>query len=136
MIDYINVLPQHKGVAILINKDYKPHFNDLELFEITRGIWPKGMKTISGDLKYAYATFNGKVVEVYEIYCWVPAGSQEYFTRSLDRSRLATCKWEFVGKKANKDVRELYVGKYINKIRSFGNTFIPVGVKQIIKNHD
>ena len=136
MIDYIDVLPQHKGVAILINKDYKPHFTDLELFEITRGIWPKGMKTISGDSKYAYATFNGKVVEVYEIYCWVPAGSQEYFTRSLDPSRLATCKWEFVGKKANKDVRELYVGKYINKIRSFGNSFIPVGVKQLIKNHD
>ena len=136
MIDYIDVLPQHKGVAILINKDYKPHFNALELFEITRGIWPKGMKTISGDSKYAYATFNGKVVEVYEIYCWVPAGSQEYFTRSLDPLRLATCKWEFVGKKANKDVRELYVGKYINKIRSFGNTFIPVGVKQLIKNHD
>ena len=58
MIDYIDVLPQHNGVAILINKDYKPHFTDLELFEITRGIWPKGMKTISGDSEFGYSKFS------------------------------------------------------------------------------
>ena len=127
MENLIDVQSKHKGVAILINKDFKEHFSDLELFEITRGIWPKSMKTIAADAKYAYATFNGKVKEVYEIYCWVPAGSQQYFTRGLDLKRLETCGWEFVGRKANKEVRELYVGKYIKKNRSFGNTFIPVG---------
>ncbi len=127
MNNYINVLAQHKGVAILLNQDYKPHFTDLQLFEITRGIWRKAMKTISGESKYAYATFKGKVLEVYEIHCWVPAGSQEYFTRSLNPNRLASCNWEFVGRKASKEVRELYVGKYIKKVRSFGNPFVPVG---------
>jgi len=123
----IDVKEKHRGVAILINKDFKEHFSDLELFEITRGIWPKSMKTIAAEAKYAYATFNGQVKEVYEIYCWVPAGSQQYFTRDLDPKRLKTCGWEFVGRKAKKELRELYVGKYIKKDRSFGNTFIPVG---------
>ena len=40
--------------------------------------------TVSGDSKYAYATFKRVVKEVYEIHSWVPAGTQEYFTRELD----------------------------------------------------
>ena len=123
----IDVQEKHQGVAILINQDFKEHFSDLELFEITRGIWPKKMKTMVAEAKYAYATCNGQVKEVYEIYCWVPAGSQQYFTRDLDPKRLKTCGWEFVGRKANKELRDLYVGKYIKKDRSFGDTFVPVG---------
>jgi len=36
--------------------------------------------------------------EVYEINSWVPAGTQEYFTRELDLERLSNFKWEFVGR--------------------------------------
>ena len=39
----VKVAPEHKGVAILINRDYKPTFGDLETFEYTRGIWSKKM---------------------------------------------------------------------------------------------
>jgi len=60
------------------------------------------MKTISGDAKYAYATFKGVVKEVYEIHSWVPAGTQEYFTRNLDPERLVKARWEFVGKKSTR----------------------------------
>ena len=80
-----------------------------------------------GDSKYAYATFKGVVKEVYEIHSWVPAGTQEYFTRELDPERLPTCKWEFVGRKAPEEIRKLYVGKIIKKERSYGSSFIPVG---------
>ena len=85
------------------------------------------MVAISGEAKYAYATFNGVVKEVYEIHSWVPAGTQEYFTRSLDLERLKTAKWEFVGRKAPNELRELYIGKIIERKRSFGDPFIKVG---------
>jgi|TARA_B110000503_G_scaffold125928_1_gene193992 hypothetical protein len=123
----IRVAPEHKGVSILINRDYRPTFGDLEIFEITRGIWTKKMVTISQDAKYAYATFKGVVKEVYEIHSWVPAGTQEYFTRSLDTMRLEKARWEFVGRKASQELRDLYVGKIIERKRSYGDPFIKVG---------
>ena len=57
----VKVKKEHRGVSILINRDYKPTFGDIELFEITRGIWSKKMVTISRDALYAYATFKGVV---------------------------------------------------------------------------
>ena len=85
------------------------------------------MVTISGDAKYAYATFKGVVKEVYEIHTWVPAGTQEYFTRTLDPDRIKKARWEFVGRKAPKELRELYNGKIIERKRSYGDPFIRVG---------
>ena len=125
----IKVHYDHRGIAILINKHYKPTFGDLETFEITRGIWSKRIVTTceNNDAKFAYATFNGVVKDVYIIHCWVPAGTQEYFSRSLDRERLKTARWEFVGKKAPNEIRELYVGKIIEKKRSYGDPFMLVG---------
>ena len=111
----IEVLPDHRGVSILINRDYRPTFGDLEVFEITRGIWAKKMVTISGDSKYAFATFRGVVKEVYEIYDWVPAGTQEYFTRELDPDRLSKARFEFVRRKAPEDIRERYVSRIKKK---------------------
>lgn len=123
----VKVKSEHKGVSILINRDYRPTFGDLETFEITRGIWTKKMVTITGESKFAYATFKGVVKEVYEIHSWVPAGTQEYFTRNLDPKRMQTARWEFVGKKAPEEIRRLYVGKIIEKPRSYGDSFVRVG---------
>jgi len=123
----VQVAPEHKGVVILINKDYKPTFGDLELFEITRGMWRKGSMTIAGDSKYAFAENNGVTKEVYEIYCWVPAGTQQYFTRQNDPEWMKD-RWEFVGKKANNEIRELYIGQRIERPRSFGNPFVKLGI--------
>ena len=127
----VKIKSEHSGVAILINKDYTPNMGDLELFEITRGIWPESQKSVAfkTNSKYAYAIHKGVIKEIYEIYDWVPAGTQEYFTRELNPDRLAKCPWEFIGRKAPNELRELYIGKIIEKERSFGNTFIPVGYK-------
>ena len=38
------------------------------------------------------------MLDVYEIYSWVPAGSKQYFTRRLDSERIIKNPWEFVGK--------------------------------------
>lgn len=130
----IKVQAEHKGVAILINRDYRPSFGDLELFEITRGIWSEKMKTLSQNAVYAYATFHGVVKEVYEIHSWVPAGTQEYFTRKLNPERLERARWEFVGRKAQKEIRDLYVGKILDKPRSYGNPFMKVGFERKIQD--
>jgi hypothetical protein len=125
----VKVRPEHRGVAILINKHYKPTFGDLETFEITRGIWGKRIVTAceKNEAKFAYATFNGVVKDVYQIHSWVPAGTQEYFSRLLDPERLKNARWEFVGKKASNKVRELYVGKILERKRSYGDPFVLVG---------
>ena len=123
----VRVRPEHRGVAILINKDYKPTFGALETFEITRGIWPQSQKTISKDAKYAYATFGGVVKEIYEIHSWVPAGTQQYFTIKHSNERLKNCTCEFIGKIASDEIRDLYLEKILVRERSYGNTFIPVG---------
>ena len=125
----VKVHYDHRGVAILINKHYKPTFGDLETFEITRGIWSKKIVTAceNSDAKFAYATFNGVVKDVYVIHSWVPAGTQEYFSRTLDPERLKKARWEFVGKKAPKEILHKYVGKIIERKRSFGDPFVLVG---------
>ena len=122
----IQVAPEHSGCAILINRDYRPTFGDLEVFEYTRGIWSKKMVTIAGDSKFAYATYRGVVKGVYEIHSWVPAGTQEYFSRKLDPERLKTARWEFIGRKAKDSIWKKYIGKLIDKPRSYGDPFVRV----------
>ena len=65
--------------------------------------------------------------EVYEINSWVPAGTQEYFTRELDLERLSNFKWEFVGRNLLKKWGNFMSAKLLKKIRSYGSSFIPVG---------
>lgn len=119
------VLPEHAGLAFLLNSTYKSGMTSLELYEATRGIWaniPKDKK-----LRFAYATYGGLIMEVYEIDCWVKAGSQQYFTRDLNIDDNQN-RFEFVGRIASKEVRGLYVGKLIKKPRSHGSPFVRVGV--------
>ena len=73
----VSVLAEHKGVAFLLEKTFLHNFGDLQLLEHTRGIWSRKQ---SDDVRYAYATYRGVVKEVYSIYSWVPAGTQQYFT--------------------------------------------------------
>jgi hypothetical protein len=123
MGEEVSVLNEHKGVAFLLEKTFDNSFGDLELLEHTRGIWRRKQPP---DVKYAFATFRGVVKEVYEIHSWVPAGTQEYFTRNLDPKK-AINRFEFVGKKAPDQVRDRYVGNLIQKRRSYGDPFVKVG---------
>ncbi len=116
---------EHAGLAFLLNSTYKSGMSPLELYESTRGVWANIPK--DDNLKFAYATYGGLIMEVYEIHSWVKAGIQQYFTRDLDIPA-DTNRFEFVGRIAAKEVRELYVGKLIKKPRSHGSPFVKVGV--------
>ena len=120
------IAPEHAGLAFLLNSTYKSGMSAIALYEATRGIWAKVPKDDS--LRFAYATYGGLIMEVYEIECWVKAGSQQYFTRELTIPD-DTNRSEFVGKIARKEIRDLYVGKLIKKSRSHGSPFVKVGVK-------
>ena len=119
----VTIPHDHRGVAYLLEKTYKHDFGDLAILEHTRGIW---RHKHSEDIKFAYATYRGIIKEVYKIFTWVPAGTQEYFTRVLNPEAVSK-RWEFVGKKADDSIRELYVGKIINKPRSYSNPYVKVG---------
>ena len=110
--EVVEVAEEHKGLAFLLNDSFKSGMSEYALYEATRGVWWSVPR--EKDLKYAYATHGGLVKEVYEINSWVPAGTQNYYTRELDGDDFKN-RWEFVGRKANKEIRDLYVGKVIDK---------------------
>ena len=120
----IKIKPKHAGIAFLLNSTYKSGMSDLALFEATRGVWRNPRRDES--IKYAYATYGGLIKEVYEIHSWVPAGTQQYFERQFTDKDIAN-RWEFIGKKASQEVRDLYIGKILEKDRSFGSPFVYVG---------
>ena len=100
--------------------------SDVELLEATRGTWARVPR--DKNLKYAYATYNGIVKEVYEIRQWLPAGTQPYFYRSrhLGDERLKN-RFEFLGVLAQEEIRNRYKGKLIALERSYGTPFQRVG---------
>ena len=116
----VEILPEHRGVAILINRDFKPNFGDIEIFEVTRGVWNKTSVGVAKNSKYAYALYHGVVKEVYEIHSWVKAGTQEYFTREIDFKSQKN-RFEFIGRKAPEELRKRYKGQLIQRKRSYGS---------------
>ncbi|WP_338725654.1 hypothetical protein V8687_18040 [Shewanella baltica] len=120
----ITIPAVHRGIAFLLNDSYKSGMSELELFEVTRGIWHNPPK--NKENRYAYATYAGLIKEVYEIHDWVQAGTQQYFTRDIVYKQ-ENKRWEFIGRKAPQDIRDKYVGKVISKSRSYGNPFVEVG---------
>ena len=122
--ELVKVHKDHQGIAFLLNSTYKSGMSELELFEATRGVWKNVPRDDS--MQYAYATYGGLIKEVYKIHSWVKAGTQQYFTRSIEYSDRAQ-RWEFIGRKASSDIRKKYIGKVIEKDRSFGRPFVKVG---------
>lgn len=122
--DAVRVLPEHSGIAFILNKTYKSGMSAIQLYESTRGVWAKVPR--SKEIKFAYATYAGIVKEVYEVHGWVKAGTQQYFTRNIKKNP-DTNRWEFIGRIADDSVRNKYIGKIIDKDRSFGDPFVKVG---------
>lgn len=119
------VLPEHKGLAFLLTKSYKEGMSAEALYEATRGVWI-GVPKQDASFRYAFAVHKKVVKEVYEIEKWVKAGTQPYKTRSLTPENMAN-RWEFVGHVAPDSVRDLYVGKEIERPKGWGRPVVKVG---------
>ena len=59
-------------VVIKINKTYRENMSAEELYDYTRGIWRRRIKSVSA-ADFALSVVNGIVIEVYEIDTWIPA---------------------------------------------------------------
>lgn len=121
LIGYYHAPPttiDHKVLLIRVNQLYRHNMSDLELYEITRGIWRVGERRSSAD--YAFAVFEGVVREVYAIALWQPAVTSHYETRDLSQRDRAG-RWEFVGEVAADDIRSRYRLKSVKEYLRAGN---------------
>jgi hypothetical protein len=81
-----------------------------ELYDCTRGVWVLSHKREQA--RYAFAIYQGEVLEVYEIESWHRAGTTSYLTREIEPQY--SNRWEFAGKLARDDLRQRYVGRSVS----------------------
>lgn len=97
------------ALLIRINKLYEPGMDASDLYDTTRGVWVLGPRRENA--KYAFAVYQGEILEVYAIDEWHPAGTTPYSNRKIDLGEYGN-RWEFTGGPAA-DIRNDYVGKSV-----------------------
>tara|TARA_B100000315_G_scaffold174959_1_gene163469 strand:+ start:313 stop:1041 length:729 start_codon:yes stop_codon:yes gene_type:complete len=95
------------SILIRINELYHFGLSPIELYDVTRGRWKVGKKRDKA--KYAFSVYDSVVKEVYEIKQWLPSGST-FSTRS---DNPPPDRWEFIGKLAEKRIRDSYLNKSV-----------------------
>jgi hypothetical protein len=98
---------KENALLIRINRLYRSDMTPLELYETTRGAWRLGLRRYKA--QFAFAVFQGVVLEVYRIDRWLPAGYSKYTTRECEFSR---GRWEFEGT-IDKKLSRRYVGRSV-----------------------
>lgn len=87
-----------------------------ELYDITRGYWDLD-KTLrrAKQAKYVFSIYNYRILEVYEVYDWVPGGTTFMGPRKKDRGTgdAPEGSFEFIGRIASKRIRNKYVNKTV-----------------------
>lgn len=103
-------------ILIRINQLYRNDMTPYELYEATRGHWRVNLDKAQ-KMKYALAVYYGMVLEVYEIAEWFPAFSTMMY-RETDNTfdEKYKCRYEFVGKIADENIRKKYKNKSVANI--------------------
>lgn len=100
------------AVAININQTYDRNLSNEQLYDFTRGVWRLD-RDRAESARYAFAVYDGEIVEVYEIQKWHRAGRTQYLTgREFSDAEKAT-RFEFVGRLATEAVRDRFIGKIL-----------------------
>lgn len=107
------------AVLVKVNQLYRNGMSDFELYEVTRGFWRVDKSKVEG-IHLALAVYDGMVLEAYEIAAWLPAGSGMCAARSVSQAELAH-RMEFVGRVANRCIRDRYVGKGVSGLYAPGS---------------
>ena len=95
-------------IAIKINRSYNENMTEIALYEATRGCWKLDIRKAQ-HADYALSVYRGIIMEAYKIENWLPAGSIPRIT--LPDAETPRGRYEFVGKVAEKEIRDKYVGK-------------------------
>lgn len=101
---------KEKALLIRVNRLYRSDMTPLELYEATRGAWKVGLRRYKAE--YAFAVFQGVVMEVYSIDRWLPAGFSNYKTRNSEE--FSRSRWEFEGE-TDRTLSRRYVGRNVRK---------------------
>jgi len=101
----------HSSLLIRINRLYRNGMEQTDLYEATRGIWKLGSKRASA--RYAFSVFHGVVRAVFEIDSWHPERTTPYQVRVFDDPAPMPGRWEFIGKPAEENIRNQYVGRSV-----------------------
>ena len=104
-------------VVIKINESYYEGISAEALYDCTRGIWYRSLKSVS-DADYALSVVD-KIVVVYKIDRWMPATKAVFKTRKIDPKRAAR-RVAFEGSVAEDSVRNRYIGKSVAYLFEFG----------------
>lgn len=112
MINAKKVRIHHRAILLTINSLYRSDMSKVELYETTRGIWKVGQAS-RNKVEYAFALYQGIVLEVYRIKKWYPAGTLRYKTRDASDFK-GSGRWEFSGSVAE-DIRDEYVDFSVGK---------------------
>ncbi len=99
------------ALLIRINQLYRPGMSVQELYDTARGVWVLGERRFRAE--WAFAVASGKVLEVYSIEEWHPAGTTQYHSRVIDMERYWN-RWEFTGERAPEELRERYLGQDVS----------------------
>lgn len=105
-------------ILIRVNRRYWHGMPDLELYEVTRGVWKIGERR--NRAKYALAVFEAVVREVYTIATWHKAGTTPYKTRTLEDVKWPG-RWEFTGAPASLEIRNRYLYRFVGQYVQSGS---------------
>ncbi len=103
-----------KVLCIVPNQLYRTDMNAAELYDATRGYWPVAYDRAK-QADYVFSVYKGRVLEVYKVIDWYPAGTTFMATREND-GIISDEKYEFVGQIATKAIRKKYVNKSLYNI--------------------
>lgn len=102
--DARQVIITEPAMIININRLYRRFMTDNELYEATRSSWIIGVERRKST-KYAMSAYRGLVREVYEIESWNKIENR----------------WEFIGRIANKQIRDKYINQSLDNYIQKGN---------------
>lgn len=98
-----------KVLCIVPNQLYRTDMSAAELYDATRGYWPVAFERAK-QAEYVFSVYRGRVLEVYKVIEWYPAGTTFMATREND-GIISDERFEFVGQIASEDIRKKYVDK-------------------------
>lgn len=109
-------------IMIRVNQTYRPDMSEIELYDVTRCAWHVSLDTAQ-KMRYAFAVYDGIVIEVYEIAAWFPAHTtMNTYQRSAEEiEERREKRYEFVGHIADDNITQKYRNKNVKTLFPKGN---------------
>ncbi len=109
----------HPGVLININRTFRPNMDVIDLYDATRSAWKIGRRREA--IRFAFSVYGAVIREIFLIEAWVRGGATLHAGDINGRPTPRPGRWEFVGRVADDDVRDRYLGRSVAHYFSIGS---------------